>query len=90
MTTTTSRAVCPNRISMKKYVVGVGSFPKRWRDKIGKITVMGEPIKGYVMVRRPGAMPFVLSVAEILNTDEHPTVGPFECLDDSPQRKEQT
>lgn len=64
-----------------KYVVGVGAFPRRWSDRIGKITVMGEPIKGYVMCRRPGAMPFILSVSQILNAEKHPTHGPFTLLE---------
>lgn len=61
-----------------KYVIdGLSPFPKRWADKIGKITVMCEPTKGYLMCRRPGAVPFVLSVAQILNAEKHPHHGPF-------------
>lgn len=66
---------------MTKYVVGLGPFPKRWQDHLGKVTVMGEPIKGYVMVRRPGGFPFVLSVSHLLNAEEHHTHGPFSLLE---------
>jgi hypothetical protein len=41
---------------------------------------MCEPHEGYFMARRPGAAPFVLHVAQLLNAERHPTVGPFECL----------
>lgn len=74
----------------KKYIVGLGPFPKRWRDHHGKITVMGEPIKGYVMVRRPGAMPFVLSVSQILNAVKHSTHGPFTLLEPVRQSPQET
>ena len=55
-------------------------FPKRWKDRIGPIRVMCEPVKGYIMVRRPHAVPFVLSVPQILNTEKHPVHGPFELV----------
>lgn len=64
-----------------RYTVSpLAPFPKRWKDRHGKITVMHEPIKGYVMVRRPGAFPFVLRVSEILNADKHHIHGPFEQI----------
>lgn len=67
------------RLPVQKYVIDVMSpFPKQWRDHIGPIRVMCEPHEGYVMVRRPGATPFVLSVRNILNSVSHPTHGPFE------------
>jgi len=55
-------------------------FPKRWFDHIGNITVMCEPVKGYVMCRRPRAVPFVLSVAQMLNAEKHPVHGPFTVI----------
>jgi hypothetical protein len=65
-----------------KYVVNpLAPFPKRWFDHIGNITVMCEPVKGYVMCRRPGATPFVLSVAQILNAAKHHNHGPFTLLE---------
>jgi hypothetical protein len=64
-----------------KYAVNpLAPFPKRWSDKIGNIIVMCEPVKGYVMCRRPGAVPFVLSVAQILNAEKHPYHGPFTMI----------
>ena len=55
-------------------------YPKRWFDHIGNVTVMIEPVKGYVMCRRPGCAPFVLSVKQILNAERHPTIGPFTLM----------
>jgi hypothetical protein len=69
---------------LKTATHGFGKFPKRWRDDRGKVTVMGEPIDGYVMCRRPGGFPFVLRVAQILNAEKHPVHGPFECLETQP------
>ena len=72
-----------------KYVIDpLEPFPKRWFDHIGNITVMCEPVKGYVMVRRPGAAPFVLSVREMLNTDKNPVHGPFTVLRQQRQQGE--
>lgn len=77
----------------KKYVVNpLAPFPKRWFDHIGNVTVMIEPVKGYVMCRRPGAVPFVLSVAQVLNAEKHPNHGPFTLLESarhSPQGSEE-
>lgn len=56
-------------------------FPKRWRDKIGPVKVMTEPAAGYIMCRRPGAFPFALSVAQILNADRCISHGPFELVE---------
>lgn len=48
-------------------------LPRRWKDKIGPIRLMNvEPIEGYVMARRPGAAPFILSVRDLLNGDREP------------------
>ncbi len=55
-------------------------FPPRWKDKIGPIRVMTNPVQGYVMVRRPGAAPFVLHVSELCNAKKHPHHGPFEVV----------
>jgi hypothetical protein len=55
-------------------------FPPRWRDKTGPITVMAGPVKGYVMVRRPNAVPFVLHVSDLCNATKHPRHGPFEVV----------
>lgn len=54
-------------------------FPKRWIDANGNpIRVMGEPIQGYLLARRPGCMPFAISVRHILNAERHPhQFGPF-------------
>ena len=62
------------------YVVSpLAPFPKRWLDKDGQpVTVMGEPIKGYLLARRPGAMPFAISVRDLLNANRRPhRFGPF-------------
>jgi hypothetical protein len=58
----------------------MAAFPARWRDKIGPIRVMAGPVTGYVMVRRPGAMPFVLHVSELCNAKKNPVCGPFEVI----------
>lgn len=58
----------------------IDQFPARWRDKIGPIRVMAGPVTGYVMVRRPGEMPFVLHVSELCNAKKHPVHGPFEVI----------
>lgn len=42
-------------------------LPKRWSDDLGPIRVMTpNPVEGYVMIRRPGAMPSVISVSDLL------------------------
>jgi len=56
-------------------------FPPRWRDKHGPITVMAGPVRGYVMVRRPNAVPFVLHVANLCNAVKHGVHGPFEMIE---------
>lgn len=58
----------------------LGPFPARWRDKIGPIRVMAGPVTGYLMCRRPGAVPFVLHVSELCNAKKHPHHGPFEVV----------
>lgn len=60
-------------------------FPPRWRDRIGPLTVMAGPVRGYVMVRRPHAVPFVLHVANLCNAEKHPNHGPFELIE--PKRR---
>jgi len=55
-------------------------FPARWRDKTGPIRVMAGPVTGYVMCRRPGAVPFVLHVSDLCNATKHPHHGPFEVV----------
>jgi hypothetical protein len=52
-------------------------FPKRWQDRVGPIRVMTGPIEGYLMVRRPGGMPFCLHVKHLTNAERHPVHGPF-------------
>ncbi|WP_099863852.1 hypothetical protein [Pararhizobium haloflavum] len=54
-------------------------FPKRWLDANGEpILVMGEPVEGYLLARRPGCAPFAISVKDILNSGRHPhRFGPF-------------
>ena len=47
-------------------------LPKRWKDAGGPLRVMCEPHDGYVMMRRPGAMPFVVSVRELLGGKYEP------------------
>jgi hypothetical protein len=72
-----------------KYAIDpMSPFPKRWKDKLGNIRVITGPVEGYLMVRRPGAMPFVLHVAQMLNAETHPTHGPFEIV--PPKRKNTT
>jgi len=62
-----------------KYVIDpMQPFPKKWSDNLGPINVMTEPVSGFVMVRRPGCTPFILSVKQLLNAE--PTrsmMGPF-------------
>lgn len=65
-----------------RYVVALGaSLPKKWRDARGPIQVMSEPVQGYVMARRPGRIPFVLTLRQLLNAEKHPTIGPFELVE---------
>lgn len=55
------------------YAIGpTETLPKRWRDAIGPLRIMCEPCEGYVMARRPGAAPFVLSVRDLLSGDFSP------------------
>lgn len=43
-------------------------LPQRWKDKTGPIRLMIiSPVEGYVMARRPGASPFVISVRDLLS-----------------------
>lgn len=64
-----------------RYVLNpLAPFPPRWFDHIGNVTVMAGPVNGYVMVRRPTAMPFVLTVAQLLNADRHAVHGPFTMI----------
>ncbi len=54
---------------MTGYVISPGTpLPKRWVDAAGEIRLlMTEPVEGYVMARRRGAAPFVISVRELLD-----------------------
>ena len=72
------------------YVVDAdGDLPERWRDWCGPLRVMTRrPVEGYVMVRRPGSMPFVLRLGVLLNTDRDHNHGPFERLE--PVRRRRT
>lgn len=63
---------------MKYAIDPTAPLPKRWRDEHGPIRIMGGPHEGYVLARRPGCMPFVLTVKQLLNTEKHPYHGPFE------------
>lgn len=46
----------------------VSPLPKRWVDAAGEIRLlMTEPAEGYVMARRRGAAPFVISVRDLLD-----------------------
>lgn len=66
----------------QKYVVApLAPFPKRWRDAKGPIRVMAGPVDGYLLVRRPACIPFVLHVSEITNAKKHPILGPFELVE---------
>lgn len=70
------------RLEPVPYVLSpLAKFPKRWRDHLGPIRVMSEPIEGYLLVRRPGCMPFALSVRQLLNAEKHPVHGPFRLAD---------
>lgn len=60
-------------------------FPPRWKDHISQLTVMAGPVKGYVMVRRPYAEPFVLHVKNLCNVERSPPHGPFELVE--PKRR---
>ena len=72
---------------MKQYVIDpTRPFPKRWKDSIGPLRVMSEPIEGYLMCRRPGGAPFILSVRQILNADQRTPHGPFEIAEKPTRR----
>lgn len=63
-----------------KFVIDMTQpFPKRWTSPGGPINVMAGPVKGYLMVRRPGAAPFVIGLWQLLNAEKHPS-GPFEPI----------
>lgn len=67
------------RLPRTLYTIRPGQvFPTRWRDHISPLSVMAGPADGYVMVRRPRAMPFVLPVPVLLNASTDQTLGPFE------------
>lgn len=50
-------------------------FPKRWGDERGEIRVMCDPHEGYVMARRRGAAPFVISVRDLLSGKYEPIIA---------------
>lgn len=62
------------------FIDPLAPFPRRWRDKIGPVEVMTNPIKGYVMCRRPRAVPFVLRVSDLCNATKDQHHGPFEVV----------
>jgi hypothetical protein len=62
------------------FIDPLAPFPRRWQDERGLIEVMTEPVKGYVMVRRPYAVPFVLRVSDLCNATKDPNHGPFEVI----------
>jgi hypothetical protein len=50
-------------------------LPERWTDAIGPMRLMmSKPVKGYVMCRRPGCTPFVLTVADLLGGSYEPVL----------------
>jgi adenylosuccinate synthase len=50
---------------------------KLWQDDKGHVRVICEPAQGYVMARRPGAMPFVISVSDLLSGKRYqPVIRP--------------
>lgn len=61
---------------MSGYAVDpIEPLPKRWKDKNGPIRLMTRsPVEGYVMARRPGAAPFVLSVPDLLSGEWEPII----------------
>lgn len=70
------------RLARVPYIISpLAKFPKRWRDHLGPIRVMCEPVEGYLLARRPGAAPFAISVREMLNAEKHPVHGPFLLAD---------
>lgn len=46
----------------------------KWADKWGEVRVMCEPIEGYVLIRRKGVAPFIVTVKQ-LNRDYTPLQG---------------
>ena len=52
-------------------------FPRYWHDHVGNLRVLGGPHDGWLLMRRPGAMPFALRVAHVLNARSHHIHGPF-------------
>jgi hypothetical protein len=52
-------------------------LPNRWRDHHGPLRVIAGPVKGWVMVQRLNAVPFVLHVRNLTNAERHPVHGPF-------------
>lgn len=66
--------------SVHYFLDPLAPFPARWKDKHGPLRVMAGPVSGYVMVRRPSAVPFVLHVSDLCNASKRPTGGPFEVV----------
>lgn len=67
-------------------------LPKRWKDSRGPIRLVCQPHEGYIMVRRPSAAPFILSVRDLLSGAydpilPKPRVNVRKLLSD-PERKE--
>ncbi len=65
-----------------KYAMAIGGkIHKRWMTPGGPIRIMCEPVEGYVMARRPQAIPFTLTVRELMGASRHPHPhGPFEPI----------
>ncbi|WP_156420734.1 hypothetical protein [Aureimonas sp. AU22] len=74
----------------KSFAISPGApIPKRWMSPGGPIRVMCEPVEGYVLARRPQAIPFVLSVSELLGSARHPHPhGPFEPVETGTKGRE--
>jgi hypothetical protein len=72
----------PSRITNPvRYVLDpLAPFPKRWRDHHGPIRVMMGPCEGWVIGRRPGCIPFLLTVSDLCNATRRPIHGPFEVV----------
>jgi len=63
--------------------------PILWHDDRGEIRVMSAPIDGYVMMRRRGCMPFVVSV-KILMSGKAILSGPIRIGEHRPAETGET
>ena len=55
-----------------------------WSTPLGPIRVMCEPIEGYVLARRKGAMPFAIHYMDLTRNSNKHKYGPFEFLGKNP------